>query len=436
MNNVFIKRSVNYVAKKAQSFLINKGLLTKKAGVKVGKMLGNVPVEEEVALYFSGNKGNLYQIQQWLGPLAELRKEKTFIFIVRTQVAFDWISKNTDFKVIYCRTLNDVTETLEQECFKCVIYVNNANQNFQALITRNVFHVHVNHGESDKISTVSNQSKAYDYVFIVGDAGYDKYNNNLINKDMSRFIQIGRPQLEHIEKIDAPITTLPKPVNVKESEIISSKQENIERKVIIYAPTWEATHEAMNYTSLGEHGLKIVNAIMNDPSLYLIYKPHPNTGSRTAEIKRINEEIIEKLTDYYKGQVILEGDINSLYEHVDLAIFDNSAVAIDYLATNKPMFMTDMFPEDERNDKPIITDATTLIDSNNVDSIIELINKEIVEDNTQSKREKVKHYYLGNVDYENKESTKNFINTIKMICDERDKALEALANSQTDSYHS
>lgn len=405
----------------------------KKPMTTENRIFHNIQLKDEVALYFDGGVGNLYQIEQWLGPLKELVKVKSFIFIVRKKETFDWIKKNTDFQVVYCRLIDNVMQVYEQGQFKCVLYVNNGQKNFQSLITRDALHVHINHGESDKLSTISNQAKAYDYVFIVGPAAYDKYRNNLLNKDMSRFIKIGRPQLEHIEKVSKPDVAKKDPT-VLDEQLLFGNSTVEDRKVVLYAPTWEATHESMNYTSLNDYGLQIIDEILADPNLYLIYKPHPNTGSRLVETKKINDQIIKRLTGHYKAQVVIGGDINSLYEHVDLAIFDNSAVAIDYLATDKPMLMTDMFYKTtERNDKPFITNGAIMINSNNFNEIITIIHREMEEDTIKLNRNKVKRYFLGDVDYINKESTKNFLAAIEMICDERDQALENLTNSQESS---
>lgn len=375
---------------------------------KENLLFSNIVFTDDVAVYFDGTMGNIYQVQQWFGPFYELSKTKSLVFIVRNKEVYDYISGNTKFQVVYCRLIDNVMQVYEQGNFKCVLYVNNAQKNFQSLIVNSAYHVHINHGESDKVSTTSNQAKAYDYVFIVGQAAYDKYNNNLINKDMNKFIQIGRPQLEHIDKIDLNI---PK-----------------DCQVILYAPTWEGTHESMNYTSLNDFGEFIVDSIIERPDLFLIYKPHPNTGSRDKATKSASERIIKKLNSCKNAQVILEGDINSIYEYVDIAIFDNSAVAIDYLATDKPMLMTDMFYKTTtRQDMPIITQSAKLIDDNNIQNVIEILLDEIYNDHIKQQRDKIKQYFLGDIDYVNKESTKKFIETIDNICKERDIAISRLS---------
>ena len=55
------------------------------------------------------------------------------------------------------------------------IYVNNGVTNFQSLSAWTMLHVHVNHGESDKVCMVTNQAKAYDRVFVAGEAAEQRH---------------------------------------------------------------------------------------------------------------------------------------------------------------------------------------------------------------------------------------------------------------------
>ena len=59
--------------------------------------------------------------------------------------------------------------------FHAVVYVNNGWTNFQSLSFQQAVHIHVNHGESDKICMVSNQAKAYDKVFVAGEAAVRRH---------------------------------------------------------------------------------------------------------------------------------------------------------------------------------------------------------------------------------------------------------------------
>jgi len=394
----------------------------------------------EVALYFAGGMGSLYQVEQWLGPLTVLNAKKKITIIVREKSVFTWLAKNTDFTVVYCLTIENLINFYEENNFKCILYVNNGFKNFQSLIIGDALHVHINHGESDKSSTISNQVKSYDYVFIVAQAAYDKYKANLIQVDMTKFIKVGRPQLEHIAKIE-PFDTQRKniikydpslpfdlnTINIGAEDLEDHVERVIDKKIILYAPTWEATHDSMNFTSLNDYGLTLVNKLLEDENYYLLYKPHPNTGSRDSVTERINNEIKKILKEHPQGEVINGGDINSLYEHVDLAIFDNSAVAIDYLQVDKPMIMTDMFYRiNSRQSKPFITHAARMLPIEELENIIKIVKEELRDDSIKMERNRIKEYFLGNYNYAEQESTKKFVNQVIDICTERDRLVASL----------
>src|SRR5699024_2147401 len=57
---------------------------------------------------------------------------------------------------------------------KLVLYVNYNPLNTAALRSRSAIHVSLLHGDSDKVVSVSNQIKAYDYSFVAGQAAIDR----------------------------------------------------------------------------------------------------------------------------------------------------------------------------------------------------------------------------------------------------------------------
>lgn len=374
--------------------------------------INSVPVSNvnlmhhQVALYFSGTMGNIYQVEQWLGPLEVLHKRTPLVIIARVKSVYDWLTLNTEFVIVYCQTIQDLTNLYEDSNFKCILYVNHGFKNFQSLTQHKALHIHINHGESDKTSTITNQAKSYDYIYVVGQAGYDKYDKNLIKKDMRKYIKVGRPQLEHVPETEKFKT---------------------DKYIVLYAPTWEGTHESMNFSSLQEYALPLIQQLVSHPDYFVVYKPHPNTGSRDANIKSINNKIIEILKEQEDAEVVLSGDINSIYRHVDICIFDNSAVAIDYLKSDKPMLMTDMFHRIKgRVDAPIISGAARMLKPLDAFSIVNIVQEELELDTKKVERQKIKEYFLGNFDYDNGESTATFINQILEVCKERDFLLEEI----------
>lgn len=378
--------------------------------------LGNIEISNvEVAIFFADELDRKYQIEQWLDVFSFLDSQKKILFIVKDRKVFSWLQSKSDFTIVYYQNLESLTEFYSKNNIKVILYVNNGLRNFHSLINAKALHVHINHGESDKTSTISNQVKSYDYSFVVGDAGYDKYELNLLKKDMSQFIKIGRPQLDFVGKID---------LNIKAIDT---------KKVILYAPTWEGNYSSMNFSSLRKYGLNIVQKLLTSSKYYLVYKPHPTVGMRDVSIQDINSEIIKLINNSNQGEVILKGDINAVYTSIDLAIFDNSAVAIDYLCIDKPMLMTNMFSNiKDRISKPIILGASRLLSDNNIDKLFLIIDDELKNDTLYSERNRIKEYFLGNYDYSKKESTRVFVAKIDEICRERDNLVHSLTQENRD----
>jgi CDP-glycerol glycerophosphotransferase (TagB/SpsB family) len=347
-----------------------------------------------VVVYFAGNMGNIYQIEQWIKPLEQLDKVEKILIVTRDTSIYEWIETNTQFQLVYTKSMSALLKLYDNNSFRCILYVNNSCLNFQSLSNNNALHVHINHGESEKTSTFSNRAKSYDFVFIVSDAAYQKYEDNLINIDMDKFIKIGRPQIDFIESIQRPSTN---------------------KKIILYAPTWEGTHLSMNYTSLPDYGIDFVNAILAHDDYYLIYRPHPNTGSRDDLTQETDEKIKSIVNQSDSGTVMTKENINSVFELTDLAIFDNSAVTVDFLAFNKPMMITDFFyrQEGQAAAKPEIVKACQIINDSNKDDILVLIKQGLTQDPKASPRKEIKQYFLG--DYSRGESTEIFIQQVQKL---------------------
>ena len=106
------------------------------------------------------------------------------------------VQDRTTLPVVCVTTFLDLMNLYDAGEFKVGIYVNNGQRNFQSLNNPRMLHVHVNHGESDKLSSFSNQVKAYDRVFVAGPVAVERYREALIDFDDSKVVPVGRPQLD------------------------------------------------------------------------------------------------------------------------------------------------------------------------------------------------------------------------------------------------
>ena len=363
-------------------------------------------VKEKIALYFFGGMAEVYQLDQWMKVLVQLHKKEPIRIIVRSKAVFEYLMKKKlivqqNIPIIYIDTIDELLSYYEDNYFKVILYVNNGMKNFQSLIYHRALHIHLNHGESEKSSMYSNQSKCYDYTYVVGDAALDRYKRHMINIGGANYVKIGRPQLDHIDRID----------------------KLVDKKIILYAPTDESTHISMKYTSIEEHGLDIVNTILSNENYYLVYRPHPSMGKNSKIVKQINDEIIQLVNN--SDNAALETSLNALdlLSIVDIAIFDNSSLIIDFLHFNKPMFATDMFLPEYHDTTPFkMLEACIMINKDNIHKLSEMIENELEHDTWREKREKIRSYYLG--DYAAGESTSIFINKVLEAMAERDKLLQ------------
>jgi CDP-glycerol glycerophosphotransferase (TagB/SpsB family) len=379
--------------------------LRENTKVQLNKLVVEQPIEESLmlnlALYFYGGMAEVYQLEQWLEVIEELHKVEPLCIIVRNENVAITLRKQTDISIIYFDTINELLTAYEESEFKTILYVNNGMKNFQSLIYHRALHIHVNHGESEKSSMHSNQCKSYDYTYVVGEAAYDRYKRHIINIESANYVKIGRPQFDYIKKV----------------------QKNFDRKVVLYAPTDESTHISMRYTSIERLGLKIVNSILENSEYQLVYRPHPSTGKNSKIVAKINAEIIKKVEESENGTV--EKDLNAidLLSVVDLAIFDNSSLIIDFLNFDKPMFATNMFMPEYHDIKPFkMLKGCTMLDEENIDDLNQLITEQLENDPLKEQRIQIREYYLGN--YKKGESTKFFIKKVLEVMDERDRLLD------------
>jgi CDP-glycerol glycerophosphotransferase (TagB/SpsB family) len=308
-----------------------------------------------------------------------------------------------------------LTDLIDSNNYKVVLYVNNSFTNFQAMAAKKAFHVHLNHGESDKMSMTSRQMYAYDVVAVAGQAAKDRLKNALIVSDENKEVVIGRPQLDLLNK----------PMNV-----------NTERKILVYAPTWEGDQDANNYSSVDVYGEQIVSAMLKIPNSTLIYKPHPKViTSPKPQIMRAHKAVMSLLDsanskDPSAKHKLVAGDPLPVLQVADLLVSDVSAVTIDYLYL-KPqgaMLMCDRRSnEKEFAEIAPVSKAVTVINKNNISNIEKLISDHVAGQVDRSSYESMRNYYFG--DTKPGSSITRFISMVDDLINRRDNQVSQLPTS-------
>lgn len=378
--------------------------------------LDDIP-RADIALYFPDGPPKLYQLIQWL-PVFEERSDLTTLVIVRQVDAYNALVGRTRLRVILVPRYENLMALLDRADFHAVVYVNNGWTNFQALSFQRAVHIHVNHGESDKICMVSNQAKAYDKVFVAGEAAVRRHRAALAWFDESHLVRVGRPQLDLDIQPALPASTL---------------------TTITYAPTWEGEDEANNYSSVDRYGLRIIEAALAQPEVRVIYKPHPRVvDSDDSGIRQAHEAIVKAInaaanSDPSAGHAVLSNaEILGVIRSTDILISDISSVTLDhlYLRPQAPIVLTD-----RRSNRRLlleespVAEATHIVDASTIDSLKADLGEIIVRDDHYATRTRVRDLYFDGL--EPGHSTERFWAELSRAIADHDDALQSLSRVRT-----
>jgi len=208
-----------------------------------------------VGLYFSGGLASAYQANMWLEPLAGLGGRP--VIVLRERFMVPRLAA-TDIPVV-CLPKVSTLMRLEQSTLQVLIHPSNSGKTSQVLRIPTIKHTFVNHGESDKLSSCNPYAKAYDEVWVAGPAARERYALAEVGVEDKDVVEIGRPQLDAVRPCAGP------PAGPYTT--------------VLYAPTWEGWDGNPGNTSLVAAGENLVRALLADPGVRLLYKPHPLTGS-------------------------------------------------------------------------------------------------------------------------------------------------------------
>ena len=346
--------------------------------------LSQLPTGEnryKVALYFADEMVNAYQIRQWYEPLKQLAQHVPVVVITRRPDSALELREECPLPIHYAPTIEDVEKLVNTQDLRLVFYVNQNIRNFQMMRFNGPDHVFISHGESEKAYMWSNQLKAYDYVFSAGQAARDRLDLHLRNYDaQSRTRLIGRPQID--------------------VSYLAPYSLNTSLPTVLYAPTWEGDRPSMQYGSVVSHGEKLVEALIKDGGFNVIFRSHPRSGVNSAAYGQAVERIREKLAtaNATSAARLLFDDTAHWgwqWSASDLCVTDISAVAYDFMATGKPMFVTTPVSKEATvTDSPALSKVPGL-GSEASEDICTFVRSALSEDDA-SLREVVE-YYFGDV---------------------------------------
>ena len=360
--------------------------------------------------YFSDDPTRVYQLLQWLPVLELLDKSHPVGIVLREADTADIVREQTRLPVYVAVEFDTLSELFAELDAKVVLYCNNGMRNFNALLNTRMLHVHINHGESDKMSMVSNNAKAYDRVFVAGEAAVQRQRGALMELDESKLVRIGRPQLD-----------------LRPDPILPASP----RRTVLYAPTWEGDADYNCYTSVDVFGPQIVRGLLAVADTRVVYKPHPKvTTSEDPTVAAGHREILDLLDEAAAAdpdaghRAILGGDILAVFARCDAMVTDVSSVGLDwlYLRTEAPILLTDRWEDRERLlvDAPI-SRVADVVDSTNLAGLTDLVTARLVHDEHREARTAMRRHYFDDLTVG--ESTERFFDAVTELVELRDRLL-------------
>ena len=315
---------------------------------------GMVP-DGGIALYFCAEPSNLFQLEQWRLPLERLAQTRpVFVVVDRPDTGHEVLRRST-LPVAFARGSGALEQLVLDRDVRVVLYVNQVERNFRMLRFTEPVHIQLGHGESDKAYSVSNQHKAYDLTFVGGQAGRDRLEAALRGFDADRrTVGVGRPQLDH-DYPGAP--GWPRGSGLR----------------VWYAPTWEGDRPSVAYGSLVSHGLAVVEALLADERVRVVYRPHPRTGLASAAHREADRAIRARLARAGDRHLVDTGAYGWQWTFADACVTDISSVAYDWLATGKPLVVTEPTTSSAYRPASRLLDELPLLPADEAGSVLDLL---------------------------------------------------------------
>jgi hypothetical protein len=335
-----------------------------------------------------------------------VRIGRPFIIVTRTAPMLAQISRlceeqGVTVPLIHRRTLRSLEEIIV-DSMTAAFYVNNAARNTHLVERRELTHVWLNHGDSEKPACFNPVHAIYDLLFAAGQAGVDRYARHGVSIPAEKFRIVGRPQVELITPPRGPIGTIKQPT-------------------VLYAPTWQGPFADSRVYSLPV-GRQIVEQLLAHGAR-VVFRAHP-FNYRYPDDQKMIEDIgaVLDADREVSGRQHLWGpaaeqemSVEDCFNASDAMVSDVSAVVSDYLHSGKPFAMVSVgrTPEQLLVDAPAARAAYVLRDD--LSNLVDVCDNLLGSDPLAAVRNETKIYYLG--DFPDEGYADGFLSAAREVID-------------------
>jgi CDP-glycerol glycerophosphotransferase (TagB/SpsB family) len=240
---------------------------------------------------------------------------------------------------------------------------------------------------------------AYDVLVVAGQAAIDRYTTHGVFIPSEKFKILGRPQIEDIETVTAPISTVDKPV-------------------VLYAPTWYAADYERNHSSL-PIGTAIVSALLARNAT-VIFRPHParrklpESAAAIAAVHKLLKADAEATSRPHRwGAAADDPAFAELANDADAMVADVSGVVTDFMQSLKPFAMVATGDKTDTFRARFPSSCSAYVIEWDLSTLDDALDAMLGDDPLASTRGERREYYLGG--YENGESARAFIRYLRSL---------------------
>jgi hypothetical protein len=281
-------------------------------------------LEPEILVHFNARTDSAYAITDWMTVLE--RVNETHRVVILTVDRQPWHFQTIGATIIPLVHLNGaeaIEHFVEQvPSLTIALYPRNTSANKNLLRVPGLYDVYIGHGDSDKAEAVNPATRAFDELWIAGDAARDRYlgANVGVREDQLRIT--GRPQIGELLELAeaAPRGT---------------------RKSVVYAPTWEGYYADDGYSSVVTLGDAVLTALLALDNVAVTYLPHPALGTLNPQFADSSDRLAARLR-HSGGTAVVAGSLTDRYAVLagaDVLVADSGSDLIDFLALDRPSFV-------------------------------------------------------------------------------------------------
>jgi hypothetical protein len=347
----------------------------------------------EVLVHFNARAQSAYAINEWMPTLAALNEKRRVVILTvdRQPWHFDTIESGA-IPLVHLNGAEAIERFVELvPSLALALYPRNTSPNKNLLRVPGLFDAYVGHGESDKAEAANPATRAFDEIWVAGEAARDRFLGAGIGVHPDQLRITGRPQVAALLKLarddraGRPTAEGPR-----------------SRKSVVYAPTWEGYYAEDGYGSVLQLGGALIAALLARDDVSVSYVPHPALGTLNPEFALASRRIVARV-GANGGATIIEGSQAERFAALaaaDLLICDVSSDLVDFLALDRPYIVLNPSAADPASfvaANPSASAAATVVDRRSIDHVGEIVDRALSEDTVAGSRSALARRYLGDL---------------------------------------